>query len=295
MGTNLVEQLQADAIQRSVPITDLLRKAKLLAVKLGSSDLATWVEREVIGYEGIPNDEIPAYRQIRGTIKWRNPHHGWVSLGLDVTMPFGNPISEIVGLLGNEAGFVMASVPDEFAESIRRELGLRVDVKFHVSCAALEGVVEGTRNAVLDWALRLGQAGVRGDGLSFSPVEAQRAQAVHINIGSIHNAVGLGAFGDHATITVTQHGGDAQLAARVLELAQQIEGQLAQSGLPAQTQELAQTTLMELRDAAVEPRPQSSRLRQGLASLQHVMEGATGNLAAAGIQALVVSILSGYH
>ncbi len=295
MGTSLVEQLQADAIQRSVPITDLLRKAKLLAAKLGSSDLANWVEREVVGYEGVPNDGLPAYRQIHGTIKWCNPHHGWLSLGLDVTMPFGNPISEIVGLLGNESGYVMASVPDKFAESIRRELGLRVDVKFHASCAALENVIEGARNAVLDWALNLEQAGVQGNGLSFSPIETQRAQTVHINIGSIGNAVGLGAFGDHAAITATQHSNDAQLAARVLDLTQQIEDQLTHSGLPAQTQELAKTTLAELRDAAAQPTPRSSRLRQGLASLQHIMEGTAGNLAAVGIQALVATILSGHH
>jgi hypothetical protein len=127
-----------------------------------------------------------------------------------------------------------------------RELGLRVDVKFHVTCAALENVIEGARNAVLDWALKLEQAGVRGDGLSFSPAEAQRAQAVHINIGSIGNAVGLGAFGDRATITATQYSNDPQLAARVVEFVQQVEDQLSRSGLPKPTQELATAALAEL-------------------------------------------------
>jgi hypothetical protein len=197
--------------------------------------------------------------------------------------------------MGNEAGFVMASVPDEFAEYVRRRLDLRVEVKLHITCATLENVIEGTRNAVLDWALKLEQAGVRGDGLSFSPAEAQRAQAVHINIGSIGNAVGLGAFGDRATITAAQHANDAQLAARVLEFVQQVEGQLSRSDLSTQTQGLVVAALAELRSAATEPQPQGSRLRRGLASLQRIMEGATGNLVAAGIQALVTAILSGHH
>jgi hypothetical protein len=148
---------------------------------------------------------------------------------------------------------------------------------------------------VLDWALKLEQAGIRGDGLVFSPAEAQRAQAVHINIGSIGNAVGLGAFGDNATIRATQNTSDRDLAARVIALVEQIEGQLAQAGLPAETQDLENAALVELRGAATGSKPEGSRLRRGLESLQRTMEGATGNLVAAGIQALVTAILTGHH
>jgi hypothetical protein len=64
MAISLVQQLQADAIQRSAPITDLLRKAKLVAAKLKRSDLSDWIGHEIGGYEGVPNSKLPAYRQI---------------------------------------------------------------------------------------------------------------------------------------------------------------------------------------------------------------------------------------
>ena len=143
MTGSLVEQLQTDEIQRSTPVTDLLRKAKFVAAKLGDSELSAWADHELNGYFDIRTEDLPQYRQLRGEIKWLNPYKGWQSLGLDVTLPCVHPIGEILGLINNEAGFITASVPSEFPDFIRRELKFHADVKFHASCAALSGVIEG--------------------------------------------------------------------------------------------------------------------------------------------------------
>jgi AbiTii len=293
MSVSLIEQLQAEATQRSVPITDLLRKAKLAGAKLGRIDLIAWVDHELSGYLDIAGSELPTYRQVKGEIKFRNPYKGWQSVGLHVEMPFVHPIGEIVGLISNDSGYVMASVPTEFADKIRRELGVNVDVRFHASCSAFEAVVEGIRNAVLDWAVKLELAGVRGDGISFSPAEAQRAQSVNINIGSIGNAVGLGAFGDYASISGTIQADSGQLARRVMELVKQVNQQLAGSGLSEQIQVAMRESLAELREAASMPKPEISHLRGGLQRLLRVVEGSAGNLIASGAQALIAGILNG--
>jgi hypothetical protein len=293
MPGSLVEQLQSDAIQRSIPITDLLRKAKLVAVKLGDLGLSAWADHELDGYYDMRSEQLPQYRQLRGEIKWLNPYRGWQSLGLDVTQPTAHPIGEIIGLLDNESGFVVASVPVEFADSICKELGLRAEVKFHTSCATLGGVIDGARNAVLDWALKLEKAGVRGDGLTFSQHETDRAQTVHINIGSIGNAIGLGAFGNHASITGHQQLSAPQLAAQVSDLVDQVESQLPHSGLPATTIDQARSILVELRATSREPLPHVGRLTAALGSMQRVMEGAAGNLVATGVVSLIAKILAG--
>lgn len=44
---SLVEQIQADALDRTVPVTDLLRKAKVVAIKLDLPDLLAWSEAEL--------------------------------------------------------------------------------------------------------------------------------------------------------------------------------------------------------------------------------------------------------
>jgi hypothetical protein len=293
MPASLVDELQYDAIQRSTPITDLLRKAKLVAIKLGNADLSKWADRELDGYLDIPNEQLPQYRQLRGEIKWRNPYTGWQSVGLDVNLPAPHPIGELLGLISNESGYVLASIPNELANQFRQQLGLQADVKFHTSCATLSGVVDGARNAVLDWAIKLEQAGIHGDGLSFSKAEADRAQAVHINIGSIGNAVGLGAFGNNAHITSHYHLDAVQLAADTAKLLSQIERQLPHAGLPSDTVRELQIALSELKAVSSEPKPEVSRLTHALNAVQRIMEGTTGNLVATGVAAIIAQILSG--
>src|SRR5712691_4650814 len=76
---SIVMELQRDALDRTVPVSDLLRKALLVATKLGVRDLGEWIEHELNGYpEGA---DFPEYRQFRGQLKAFNPHQGgWIPL-----------------------------------------------------------------------------------------------------------------------------------------------------------------------------------------------------------------------
>jgi hypothetical protein len=48
---------------RSISVANLLRKALIVAAKLGVLDVPQWIERELSGYNGI---EVPNYRIVRG-------------------------------------------------------------------------------------------------------------------------------------------------------------------------------------------------------------------------------------
>jgi hypothetical protein len=115
------------------------------------------------------------------------------------------------------------------------------------------------RDAVHDWALKLWQAGVQGEGMSFSTEETDRAKSVVVNIGHIGNATGIGNFGDHATITATQTLSVAELADGVRQLVGQVESVLPASGLPTDVQAGAHQALAELRAAADEAAALASR------------------------------------
>ena len=58
---SLVEQLQKDILDSSVPLADILRKAKVLASLLKSEDLMLWVDAELKGYADA--GDIPTYRK----------------------------------------------------------------------------------------------------------------------------------------------------------------------------------------------------------------------------------------
>jgi hypothetical protein len=286
---NLIEQLQADAFERSVPITDLLRKAKAAAVKLGRDDLSTWIELEMGGY--LDGNDIPSYRILDAELKFLNPVRGWCPVvGATHQRPCRQSVGEVAALLESECDGFQVSVRPETVAQISKQIGFNVDVKSWVSRAALANIIESVRNTVLDWSLKLERAGVRGEGLSFSPMEAAKAQSVTINIGSIGTASGVGSFGDHATIFTTQITNVHAFADGVRALVDQIEAQLAT--LPQNVANSAKTVLAELREEASGKRPDEGILRRGLDSLGRIMEDATGNLVATGVIAAIAKLLS---
>lgn len=61
---SLLREIQNDAVNSNVKVSDLLRKCKILAYRLGNTDFKNWVESELNGY---PKDleELPEYRILR--------------------------------------------------------------------------------------------------------------------------------------------------------------------------------------------------------------------------------------
>ncbi len=75
MVTSIVLELQRDALNREVPISDLLRKAFVVAKKLKITEFENWVTHELNGYENA--EDIPKYRQVNGKVQVWNLYHGW--------------------------------------------------------------------------------------------------------------------------------------------------------------------------------------------------------------------------
>ncbi|MCR1785397.1 hypothetical protein KVF89_22850 [Nocardioides carbamazepini] len=62
----LMTQIEAEALDSSVPLADALRKCIALGGRSGSADLRDWARRELEGYS--PNDALPAYRIVAAII-----------------------------------------------------------------------------------------------------------------------------------------------------------------------------------------------------------------------------------
>jgi len=72
---SVVIELQQDALNRDVSITDLLRKSYVVARKLQIQDFEKWITNELEGYT--EQSEIPEYRVVTGEVKAWNQYHGW--------------------------------------------------------------------------------------------------------------------------------------------------------------------------------------------------------------------------
>ena len=66
---SLVLELQQLAMSKDQDVKDLLRKALVVATKLGLEDFRTWCDGEMKGYE----IEVPQYRKVQGELKAWNP------------------------------------------------------------------------------------------------------------------------------------------------------------------------------------------------------------------------------
>lgn len=72
--TGLVLELQADAMNESVSVLSLLRKARALSVKLGVTTIDQWLAHEMGGYP--THSSIPDYRHVVGRTICHNPYVG---------------------------------------------------------------------------------------------------------------------------------------------------------------------------------------------------------------------------
>lgn len=72
---SIIEEIQKDALNHSVPVSTLLRKVKLAAAKLGLQNVEGWVDNELKGYGG--DDEVPEYRKVTGTPMARGAFGGF--------------------------------------------------------------------------------------------------------------------------------------------------------------------------------------------------------------------------
>jgi hypothetical protein len=74
MIEKLLGELQELAQAQDTSVLELLRRAKVIATKLGREEDRSWIERELNGYPD--GADIPRYREIPSVLKVKNPFHG---------------------------------------------------------------------------------------------------------------------------------------------------------------------------------------------------------------------------
>lgn len=205
LSATLIEELQMAACDKTTPISDLLRKALLVASRLEVPAIPDWIKKELSGYTA--EDEIPPYRQIPGTVKARNPFHGWIpaqfpSDDLQVAVsrrPLLEPLSSIEAIASGEQPRLIFSAEQQLV--LQEMFGAQMEFACFLSKVSLVAAVDEVRTRILEWSMELDKAGIRGQGLSFSREEKARAHDISINTGGGSLSIGVvGAVGDGAAI-----------------------------------------------------------------------------------------------
>jgi AbiTii len=287
--SSIVEELQRGALNRNTPVSDLLRMAKVISVKLDLPDLAEWVDHELNGYG---TTEVPTYRKIHGQLKGKNPYHGWQPVFFDdekieklfTNPPIGQPLAEIEHMLSQAAsgsGELHIPLTGQAATHIMNAVGMNLPFAVIIGSGTAWGIIDAVRTVLLDWSLKLEQAGIKGEGLSFSKEEREKAhdgQATY-HIGSIGTFTGnLGA--NSGTITATSHQTSPDNVFEFIEKVRSNEGALNVSRTEIVR---LNTALDDLMHEMKQPVQNQIKVRQAVSSIRNVAEGAVGSLAATGI------------
>ena len=226
----LVSELQKDALDANVKVSDLLRKAYVVATKLNIPDFKDWIQKELNGYDADDKDEIPNYRLITGEIRYYNPYHGlqpiivqnteWAK-ALQNRHAFQS-IREFEDLMTNPDtnGSLCMSFSQETENLLYKHIPrLNARPYLFFSRTTISKIIDIVKNTILEWALKLEEEGITGDGVSFSEEEKKKAennQTIHIENfqGILGNVTGSTVNQDN-TINIQQ--ADFESLTRFLE------------------------------------------------------------------------------
>lgn len=218
---SLLRDIQKSAVDANEPIGTLLRKCKILAVRLGSSELKTWVDSELNGYT--KQDEIPEYRIMSiGCLGHFSGGFGSAIKNAEIpsrcipkdfraglfTSYLAQPISSIESLINDsEDGTVQQPWPADvtalFGTNIYQGYNCMAAWKV-IPVNALVGILDMIRSRVLNFVLEIeSEDPEAGDApINSRPVSEERIQQVfHTYItGNVQNvATGGSNFTQHAT------------------------------------------------------------------------------------------------
>ncbi len=289
---SLVEELQRDVLNQSVTVVELLRKCLVVATKLGIDDFASWARLELDGYKDV---EVPGYRVVRGQPTVFNPYRGYQPLFFPDTkltehfssMHYKQPIGQIEHQLTMAEKEGSGDFYVSYSISVEKNLMDAIEFRFqpflNIGTSEYRKILDAARKIVLEWTLRLEQDGIIGEGMGFSKEEKKKAQSITYHIKNfIHGA-------EHSQIQIDSTGSsqniiDSQFDIPKLKaVVQSLKNAIPDISLEQEALAELHSEIHTLESQVASPKPKSAIIRESLLSARKILEGAAGNLIAAGL------------
>ncbi|WP_310570958.1 hypothetical protein [Gemmatimonas sp.] len=297
--TSLVIELQRDALNRAVKTSDLLRKALVVARKLGVAEFETWINHELLGYP--EQSVVPEYRVLRGKVKAWNPYNGmWIPMVMEDTARAEElskrgsmqGVAELEALVGNpdKSGSLQMPFSKAVTASLMRNANVPLEPTLIISTVSIVGILDTVRNSVLDWSMKLEADGILGEGMTFSAAERERAISTINNTTHFHASVSNSQI-QQFTETSSQSQTVSIDLNLLAELLKKVRTSIATLDLPPEDLAEAEVELKTLELQAASPKPKFGVVRESLKSLRTIVEGATGSLVASGMAAEIAKLL----
>ena len=207
----LLDEIRDDLVNESMGLSNTLRKAKILASRLGVPEFREWLQFELNGYPGA--DKAPQYRRHR-PINMGTFHGPFQSQMKNVVLPtyslpdwakdfaenlvFLDGVGHLEGMLAEESDSFSRKWPQELLMVARKYIKLSggmvlVDAWQPIPNHMVSGVLDKIKNVLLDFTLDMQENEV---GLKDVKTDVEKRQAVrnlfHFNIYGGQNVVAGG-------------------------------------------------------------------------------------------------------
>lgn len=276
---SLVLELQREALKGSGAIAELVRKTYALARKLQLNDLAEWSKNELNGY--LDEETTPEYRKVYGHLKAYNPYKGYISVlapdlkGIENRiMPI--PIAEIEELFNSDNKNIIYTLVPEYQFKLMELSGKPFEISIHVPKSEFGKIIDYIRNNILEWTLSLEEKGVIGENMTFNEKEKERAVellSITNNIGVLANSQ-LQQNSNNSTQTLSIGEFKVESLRDIIEQGRELLGQITDRDTKVELK--SELTVLEAQ--AESPKPKKVIIKESLASIRNIAEGATGSV-----------------
>ena len=286
--TSIVLELQQNALNGETSVTDLLRKALVVAKKLRIEEFKEWLTQELDGYD--TNSKVPKYRKMEGIPKAVNPYHGWQPIYFESTETLealsfrdnSQRVAEIESLLlsySNEADSLQMPYSSEQEQMICDAIGKRTQITLMISSTCLVRIIDAVRNIVLNWALQLEEDGVLGEGMTFSENEKTVAEQHTYNVTHFH--------ADVTGSQIQQSSPNAQQSqtlenfstTNINNFISKLKDELKNIKIDEDTSKELNVEIATVDIQMSSPKPKNGIIKESLSSIRTILEGASGSVA----------------
>jgi len=290
---SLVEELQAEALNQSIKITELLQKSLVVAMKLKLEEFTIWVRQELDGYG---ETEVPKYRVLHGTPHVFNPYRGSQPLEFEnlehgkrySNMHFDTPIGQLehdlINAIESGSHAFQVSYAPETEKMLMDGISYRMQPSLHINASQFQSVLDAVRKIVLEWSLKLEEDGITGVGMSFSKEEKSKAQ--NNTTYNIKNYI-EGNISDSQIQIETTSSSQSKIVefdlSKLPDLIIALKGTIDVIGIDELGKQEICAEIGTLEAQISSPNPKNAIVGESLSSIKRILEAASGNLVASGL------------
>lgn len=296
---SLVLELQEDAYNSTSDISSLLRKAYVVAKKLKVSEFEEWIHKELNGYPA-SSKGIPKYREIQGEIKAWNPYQGWIPVIFEDTKVSEKitrnviiqPVTEIELLVSSSNGTLVMTLSHQLQRQLDKTAPFETQYQLQFGVSQAKKILETVRNVVLEWALKLEEDGILGEGISFSKEEKSLANEKGYTVNHFYGDINQSQIQQNTdNSTQSMHLVNGFDLNSLSALVSQIENNVANTGLRDSEQAAISKEIENIKDEIKNTAPNPGAIKKSLKIIGGILEKATSSLIASGLLHEITKIL----